>query len=562
MAQLDFYINGQKVSPPKNWRSLGVRATWINGSIQPALANDDMVWVNDAAELIRQHILDGNIFKALPLKIVATDPIDGISDTYEGYLDTATKFSNVRNASEIVTGVYRPEDLELVNKKLEALSFGYLADHRVILKKDYVTIMRMIHRTDVDIDTLFVAYGVYVVGRELFVVTKNLITTASDLAATPAATIAAPAFIIKTVANILLAALEIAFLILALVRLISQVLDIVGGRIGKIQGMKVKTMLEKSLGYIGLELKTNISELDSLTFIPSKSDWNKKKKDGLPQSGDYGYKCSELMNMVLELFNAQVTVVGKELYLYAEGDKFWERQAKYTLPDVFREVYDYNTEEAVKVRYFTFATDASDDYTVDNFTGTNCQINLINKTTTTLNDNLLKGLKETRFPVALGTTAREAGAMEQPLLQVVTKIAEVLKKFGSNGLSKKVEILSTALCTSQKYFNVPKLVMVNGLGLNANHRKLFSAKVLYEKYHGYNSIGRGTGQKAIYNNITVPFGLKHFKELTETNHFLTTSGERGQIQDLVWTMADDKAKIDFFIREIYTDKLSEEIIEG
>lgn len=562
MAELSFYIDGQLVNPPLNARELAINGNWINGSIQPMLTNADLVWVNKAAELIRANIEAGNIFKALPFKMVAVDEVDGSQSLYEGYLDTANGFENVRDASQLATGVYRPEDLDLLNKRLEALSYGYLKDKKLITKSDYTIVKAYVHRTDTSIDDLFTVFGVFVMVKEIVQLTNMLADIISDPAAALGGTIAAPGFTVKMAVHIIMLAAELAFLVISLVKMLTQIGDIVAGRYYNVYGMTFRTMLEKPLKHLGLKLQTNISEVDKIVYLPSRSQLEKKKGDGIPNMQDYGYRCSELFNMVLEMFNAQIKVDSGTVYIYSEGDQFWVSQAKYVLPNILRQNYKYNAEEAVSTKFYSFDTDMTDDYTVELFTGTNLQVDLENNTGAGINDNLLKGFKEFRWPVALGNNLLDS-KVKLPFFELLKSIDNVFAMAGiRKPFQKKLDEANGLMIISGKYFSKPKLVVADSNGyIPVNHRSVLSAKSLYSKYHAWSSIA-GNGQKRIYHGIKVPFGLKHYLQLLDTNYFSTSSGEIGQITSLNWNAMDNEAVIDFYIRSKYTDKISEKLTEG
>jgi hypothetical protein len=114
---------------------------------------------------------------------------------------------------------------------------------------------------------------------------------------------------------------------------------------------------------------------------------------------------------------------------------------------------------------------------------------------------------------------------------------------------------------TQNWHSIPKLLYLKGGKLPINQRDLWSAKHLYDSFLNYNSFvaNNWQGQKAVYNNVEIPFGIEDYKQLTVNPYFLF-EGAVAKITNFTWTTGRDKATISFWVRERYTTNLKETFI--
>ena len=93
-------------------------------------------------------------------------------------------------------------------------------------------------------------------------------------------------------------------------------------------------------------------------------------------------------------------------------------------------------------------------------------------------------------------------------------------------------------------------------------RSLFNAKNLYDEYLSYDSFIKNNfrRQRAVYNDVEIPFGIEDFKQLTENSYFYF-NGNLAKIINFTWVTGKDKANISFWVEENYTKNLQETFIE-
>ena len=81
-------------------------------------------------------------------------------------------------------------------------------------------------------------------------------------------------------------------------------------------------------------------------------------------------------------------------------------------------------------RLLSYQTDISDDYTIDNFKGTNYQIHTKLKSKNEANQDLIKGLQETNIPFALGSRKDKLNGLENVLKDLFKVVDDVANFWG------------------------------------------------------------------------------------------------------------------------------------
>ena len=91
-----------------------------------------------------------------------------------------------------------------------------------------------------------------------------------------------------------------------------------------------------------------------------------------------------------------------------------------------------------------------------------------------------------------------------------------------------------------------------------NHRDLWNADLLWNKYHNEKSFisNNYKAQKQLFNQVEIPFGLEDFFKLSSNPYFIY-KGNTAKIVNFTWTVGEDQAVIDFWVRKPYTFNLKE-----
>lgn len=139
--------------------------------------------------------------------------------------------------------------------------------------------------------------------------------------------------------------------------------------------------------------------------------------------------------------------------------------------------------------------------------------------------------------------------------------------FGGQGSAvEKITSRVGMLKLETDFVNIPKLMIMNNENkLPANHKSVWSAKVLYDKYYIYNSfVGNNftnANQWLLYEGVKVPFGFTDFLSLIDNSYFYNQNGNPAQVTKIEWNISRDYALLSYRVNEVYTKNLKETFIE-
>ena len=254
-----------------------------------------------------------------------------------------------------------------------------------------------------------------------------------------------------------------------------------------------------------------------------------------------------------------MALIGNTIELRAKNDPFWLQQSQWEIPDILINTLRYNVNELNATNLVSFGVDTSDEWTIDNYAGTAVEIKTDPISVINQRAVLLKGLDEVNFECALGTRKDQLNAIENLLKNVAGVIDNVTGVFGGGtNFRSKVTTRIGVLKQSTNWHTVPKLLYLNGGRMPVNHKQLWNADILWRKYHNEKSFidNNYKAQKQVFNQVSVPFGLEDFFKLSSNPYFIY-KGNTAKIVNFTWTVGEDVAVIDFWVRKPYTFNLKE-----
>jgi hypothetical protein len=225
--------------------------------------------------------------------------------------------------------------------------------------------------------------------------------------------------------------------------------------------------------------------------------------------------------------------------------------------------FSLNINEIKESRFISFQDDISDAYTVSNWKGTSFVITTLPITQNIPKNNLIKGLEETRFPVALGNRKEELSILEEALNTFFEAANFALNALGASNVTNTIQARKGMLIISQPFFNVPKVLNMQGNRLAQNSRDGLSARYLWEKYLNYDSFTEDNfnRQRKVFEGIEIPFSYSDYKKVKQNSYFITSNAKRGKFTSLEWIIEADRAEASFWVEDVYTRNLQEEITE-
>lgn len=576
-TELSFFIDGQEVNAPVNWREISVLATFENDNVQANITVDSFDFALDAKAIIDDWIRQGRIFEGIPFQIVGSNVNNEII-VFDGFLDCTKDLDDLRDNQKIRLSITKKEGLNRLDEQLEGLTYGFLKDQAIITADDYVDVKYVIDKPNSAIDTVFLAF----VTAYLIDATIQQIQEVSDAIATiaglnstpPAGSLGATVF---AIANAILQAAKLAALVIALADLAKRIFNALFEPVRTHKGIRLSTALRKAFAKLGYTFETDIENFDNYIYLPSNNGIDERGafssllspatiKEGIPKSSDYGYVCLEMIELAKRYFNCLISVRGNVIQFRPKGSPFWKAQASYSIPDVLIESVQYNTEELAGDKILRFDTDVTDLWTIDEstFTGTNYEVITSLKGEVPESNNFIKGLEEVQFNVCLGNRKDKLNPFDTALKGLASLFDATINAFGGkSNLAATIDAKTGVLRVSQNNHSKPKLLYLNDSGqIPSNQRSLLSAKHSYESFHVFDSFVEGEGQKILYNSVRTGFGLDDFLQVIENAYIRTTDNQIAQVGRIEWNIGQDAAVFNYFVRSNYTDQLQETKIQG
>lgn len=579
-------LNGAEINAPERWQDAECLATFDRESTQASITIDKFTFVNSEAAAILNHIANGltggvGIFEGIPFRIDLYNESNTLV-IFNGYIDLTDNVEIREASNKIACKLRLMDEVYSLEEKLRALSFGYLESLGVFSSSDYTDVKYVVQKKINVLETITTSIVIFMMTKELIdtiiKINKDIGLIAADATGGLPLPTAVLAGIILGIVVVLLEVLYAALLLVAIVKMVSNLLSqiIPFKRTAKV--LNFRTALTKVCSYLGYGFSSNILDLDAVYYLPSNMVFDetdakgivnvwKGNPKGLPGDSDYGYSCVDFFELSAKLFNGKYAIVNGSVCFYNVDDPFWVQQSTYQMPSVLDKVKTYNTDELRANRYMAFETDITDESTIEKYQGTSYEV--ITNPVVVTNDKLkaISGLDEVRFGVALANRKDAPYAMESILTDLAQIVDGIISALG--GIPTYQNMIGNSTGLMIIYTNnwaVPKVIKLNS-NSKLVPRTQWSAKYIYETYY----IGRSFvasvngkmfyGQKEVYRNVRIPFGLNDFIVVANNSYFVLPGGEVGKIISCKYRFSSDYAIVDYYIRKTYTENLTETYVE-
>lgn len=572
-AQVTESINGLQINSSEELNDLEFlgsldSTSGLNISIQR------VTFVRDAFNVVKNYIDQGNIFEGLDYKVDVFNETS--TTTIEQWLDLTDKSIVFPERGAIECKALLKEGIQQLDDRLGAITYAYLEDEGIITESDYVDV-------EYSVQKIFEPSEIAISALMIYIIVTALIEKAKDLGKDSATSSGiAVAGATGSIGSALFTALAIILEVAANALVVVAFIDIVRDFIGYFiqpkrthKAMMLKTLMSKAAEQLGYGFDTDITDLDNIVLLPSNpntDDIDSKGfisipgtiKNGYPNAQDFGYNANEIFQGAALYFKAIYQVINGTIQFRSENSEYWVRQSTLVLPDVKDEQFTYNTDEAVANKLIAFELDPiADEYTLQEFKGTNFEVITDIKNPVNPDAKFIKGLDEIRIPWALGTRKENLTPLEEILKTLASIADDAINVFGGNSnLANQVKTKLGTLKVSSNNHQKPKLLWLENGRIPSDHREKLSARVSWEKYHIYDSFVSNdfNGQKLVYEK-SIPFGYDDFLKLSENSYFRDSKGRVGQVVELKWISSQDKANVKYWIRQPYTQNLKETFIE-
>tara|TARA_Y100000389_G_scaffold204229_1_gene255712 strand:- start:1152 stop:2888 length:1737 start_codon:yes stop_codon:yes gene_type:complete len=576
MAQFDnvkFELLGESEGV-RDWQGLQIIATFDNDNNQPNITTSELTFSLDMGKKLIEHIDNGSgIFQGVDFEMFLNTPS---TDVFKGILDLADDIEVNREKQEVKAKLLKLDGLNTFANVSEAITMGLLESEGKFTSSDYVDIP-YVKETEFDyLATAILIVSIFQIQAQLKAIFREKLDLTADSGGETAGSLSTGllgAGVIgfgKGAAKII----YFAAMFYILLDMIKQLFDILFPIVKYHRGIKLKTILKKGCEFAGYEFSSTITELDDLYILPRKTEAGRRNipnaETGLPVSGGPLYTLGKCVGLVKDLFNAKVKITdNNKVHIEPLNNRgFWELDSAYEMPPIKVDIDKYNTNELVGTKVISFTIDNDNYWDLDNYKGTSYEIKTLPKAYDDFKKVLIKGVSELTFPVALGTRKTEESLLERTF-RTFANIADSLSVIfkSNNDFTGKVDRKAGMLRMSTDLVNIPKaLRLTPTLKLEKNHRDIWSAKYLYEKYHYVNSFVKDIAkdqynQYKVYQKIKMNASFEDFLKIINNNIATDEDGNRVVFDSILYNFGGGYWEADYKIQYQYTTNLKETYTE-
>lgn len=578
-SSIQTFIAGKQVREPLDWQNNTLSLAFGTDSIQPQIETDRFEYTLDGADAIIEHVAKGDIFERLKCQQIYKQgdntfvSMDGYFDVTDGYEELEPTWGDVERPNRVMIKFKQDESITSFIQQINGVSYGNLVQEGLISSQDYTTIKTVIQKRTNFLEVAIIIVTLYLIQKQIADTIRAIKETIANIIATVTGSVIGS--IAGTILSVALAIIQIAYavtLIAILVKLVTQLIELMLPPVVRNQGIKFRTLLEKSCEKFGYKFVSPIEELDLYYYLPSKPFSNETNilKDlipknvattvGIPAVSDYGYLINDFWDLMKRMFHTKIAVIGNEIHLRNANDEFWIKQSDFKFKkSVNFPSKRYNTEDLKRTRMMVFATDSNDEWTTENYTGTSYEI--ITKTKNEGKKTSITGIDRTDIPLCLPNNKTTTNPVEKLMITLARFADELSKVIGKkSNFAKQIQSNRiNVLKVSQNDYGTAKIVPLINNQLPPNHRDLLSAKVLMKKFHfGKSFVNDGAlGQKVIYEDFAIPFLLSDLQKTLKNGTFTMDDGSIAEFMDIDYGFSKDMAECSISVNEVYTDKLIE-----
>lgn len=588
-AILRCLLDGVEIDAPVEWASTEVLATFDKDIEQGNLdVKTDYTFVLQGATMLRQRIASGmtggvGITEGVPFKEELHNNANQVV-VFDGMIDLTENCLIDEFSNKVTCKLKLRDELYSLEEKLQCLTFGYLeGELNLFTNSSYTDIQYIVQKKNNIIETIIMAVTLYIMTKELIDAIVKIVKDVGLVLADATGGIPMPtaiiAGIILGIVIIIIEILYAALLLIAIINLSSTLLNQLIPIKRKAKGITYKTAMSVVCTHLGYGFVSNINDLNVVCYIPSNYSFDtttslgildqwKGNAKGIPSSSDYGYFCADFFEIARKLFKGKFAILNGAVHFHNVDDPFWITQSTYQMPQAREALkYSYNLDELKANILLTHDVDFSDEFTIDDYQGNSYEVITTQIVSTDPKLVQVKGLEEIRFGVCMGSRKNEVTGFENFLLKLADVVDGIITTFG--GQAQYVQMINTSvglMRISTNNWTKPKVVKVDG-NKRLVTRSLWSAKYIWETYYIGSSFCATVngipfyGQKKVFKNIKIGFGLNNFVELMQNSNFVLPNGSTGKITRLPYRFSSDSATIDYYIRTPFTKNLKETYIE-
>jgi len=349
------------------------------------------------------------------------------------------------------------------------------------------------------------------------------------------------------------------FIVIALIKLLTEIINIIFPTIRQFKAIKVKTLFEKSCAFLGYSVSsTLLNSLAPLTILPvplksKQNSWYLELiapntlayTNGYPSSRDSIKTLGQLITALEDIFNAKIKV-SNGLVTF-EQEWFFKQTpntgllSAFNLQSELQSEFSQNSSEISKRMVVQFQTDPTDFNTFDDTFQSLFEISSEVENSPGRAYELIKGYDLINIPFARGTNKGSLNFLEKS----AKVLAQAVDLFCGSNLQSKVNARKNVMQISSQYFSVTKLLWMNGTRLHQEQTNFIGAQAIALNYWYSRFIENN--QKNIYDSMPVAMTESELFSLLQNNFIVLDNGKIAEITSVQWSELQAKAMVNYNI---------------
>lgn len=350
------------------------------------------------------------------------------------------------------------------------------------------------------------------------------------------------------------------FIIIALIRVIREILNVIFPKIRQFKGATVKRLIEKGCQHLNFTLQSNLlNQLDGLAilpvplrpkvanyfqdlFLPSTIAFT----NGYPSNRDSVFTLGQLIGIVEEMFNSKTRVFGNVVRI--EQEDYFEQQATgglpiaFTIQEALQSEFKMNLDEQYKRMLIKYQVDPSDINTFDDTKDSVFEMSSDVVTTLGRRYELIKGLYTIEIPFCKGTPKGSLNFVEK----TAKALAKAVDLFTGGSLANTINERKNVLQISNQYFGQTKIMYLNGSKIAQNQNQIIGAGVLANQYHFSRFITNN--MKKMFEGMPVAWTEQELFLILGNNYIILNDGTVAEIRRVEWSEREHQAIVNFSVR--------------
>lgn len=557
IQSINLQINGKSVTEPIDWQGISINSLFTGLSNLASTEGFSFILIDDAFKAVQKHIKNGDIFKGLPATLQIQED-DLKVNVINGYFDLTNEYEEEEDRCKVSFKTLRGK--EQILNQLEGLTALLLYREGWIKDSDFVDGNFVVEKPIETEKLILTIVLIYELQEQIRVLTKELVYIIAEIssfvATLPGGSVGA---VILTAAKLIG---KLAYYVAVLILLTKMIVDIVSLFFllpFQSKGISWKKLLSAPFERAGYTFVSDIQELNYIYYpsapIQTETSFFKnilpvfpKNKVGIPKSSDFGYLSSEWVDFCTKIFDGEFYFDGNTVTFFSKKFPIEKKQKPFRFDDIYLPSFKLNTNELKASKYVTFSYDSANQWSMNDFT--NCSyekrsyMDYNNKEV-----RLLKGLDESRFPLAVAPRKNSKNDIQKFISEVV-KIANNLAKFMGGNIPKSLTTDTIGcIVLSDPYWSTPYIATTSG-NLETGYKSKISPKYFIEKY--WNTYK----QFKLVEGLVIPCTLKEFEGIMSNKNALI-NGKTCEFSKAEYLFDRGVINCDIKIPYLYTNKIKE-----